>query len=99
VIDVDRHTVKRDGNPIHLTRTEFNLLLALARRPHRAFSRETLMEQVWHFRHTTADTRLVSVHVQRLRSKIERDPDQPAIVVTVHGIGYKAGEPSTAAGS
>jgi two-component system response regulator MtrA len=50
-----------------------------------------LLEQVWGYRHA-ADTRLVNVHVQRLRSKIERDPEHPEIVVTVRGIGYKAGE-------
>jgi two-component system, OmpR family, response regulator MtrA len=50
-----------------------------------------LLEQVWGYRHA-ADTRLVNVHVQRLRSKIERDPEHPEIVVTVRGIGYKAGD-------
>ena len=89
VIDVDGHTVKRNDHPIHLTRTEFDLLLALARRPEQVFTRVMLLEQVWHFRYP-ADTRLVNVHIQRLRSKIEREPDQPEIVVTVHGIGYKA---------
>ena len=54
-----------------------------------------LLEQVWGYRHA-ADTRLVNVHVQRLRSKIERDPEHPEIVVTVRGIGYKAGEPQSA---
>jgi two-component system, OmpR family, response regulator MtrA len=91
-ISVDGHSVKRDGNPIQLTPLEFDLLLALARRPWQVFSREVLLEQVWGYRHA-ADTRLVNVHVQRLRSKIERDPEHPEIVVTVRGIGYKAGEP------
>ena len=77
--------------PIQLTPLEFDLLLALARRPWQVFSREVLLEQVWGYRHA-ADTRLVNVHVQRLRSKIERDPEHPEIVVTVRGIGYKAGE-------
>ena len=93
VINVDGHTVKRNGNPIQLTPLEFDLLLALARRPWQVFSREVLLEQVWGYRHA-ADTRLVNVHVQRLRSKIERDPEHPEIVVTVRGIGYKAGETS-----
>jgi two-component system response regulator MtrA len=91
-ISVDGHSVKRDGTPIQLTPLEFDLLLALARRPWQVFSREVLLEQVWGYRHA-ADTRLVNVHVQRLRSKIERDPERPEIVVTVRGIGYKAGDP------
>jgi two-component system response regulator MtrA len=90
-ISVDGHSVKRNGVPIQLTPLEFDLLLALARRPWQVFSREVLLEQVWGYRHA-ADTRLVNVHVQRLRSKIERDPEHPEIVVTVRGIGYKAGE-------
>ncbi|MCW2812016.1 MAG: response regulator transcription factor [Friedmanniella sp.] len=90
-ISVDGHSVKRAGQPIQLTPLEFDLLLALARRPWQVFSREVLLEQVWGYRHA-ADTRLVNVHVQRLRSKIERDPEHPEIVVTVRGIGYKAGE-------
>ena len=94
-ISVDGHSVKRDGTPIQLTPLEFDLLLALARRPWQVFSREVLLEQVWGYRHA-ADTRLVNVHVQRLRSKIERDPEHPEIVVTVRGIGYKAGETATA---
>ncbi len=60
-------------------------------RPNQVFSRETLLEQVWGYRHA-ADTRLVNVHVQRLRSKIEKDPEKPEIVVTVRGIGYRAGD-------
>jgi two-component system, OmpR family, response regulator MtrA len=90
-ISVDGHSVKRDGVQIQLTPLEFDLLLALARRPWQVFSREVLLEQVWGYRHA-ADTRLVNVHVQRLRSKIEKDPEHPEIVVTVRGIGYKAGE-------
>ena len=90
-ISVDGHSVRRDGVQIQLTPLEFDLLLALARRPWQVFSREVLLEQVWGYRHA-ADTRLVNVHVQRLRSKIERDPEHPEIVVTVRGIGYKAGE-------
>lgn len=90
-ISVEGHSVKRGGEPISLTPLEFDLLLALARRPRQVFSRETLLEQVWGYRHA-ADTRLVNVHVQRLRSKIEADPEHPKIVVTVRGIGYKAGE-------
>ena len=93
VINVDGHSVRRGETLIQLTPLEFDLLLALARRPQHVFSREMLLEQVWGYRHA-ADTRLVNVHVQRLRSKIERDPEHPEIVMTVRGIGYKAGEPA-----
>lgn len=89
-IDVTGHTVTRDGEPISLTPLEFDLLTALARKPWQVFSREQLLEEVWGYQHS-ADTRLVNVHVQRLRSKIERDPENPEIVVTVRGVGYKAG--------
>ena len=89
-IDVAGHSVKRDGEPIALTPLEFDLLLCLARKPWQVFTREVLLEQVWGYRHA-ADTRLVNVHVQRLRSKIERDPEHPDVVVTVRGVGYKAG--------
>ena len=89
-IDVAGHQVSRDGQPLALTPLEFDLLVCLARRPHQVFSREVLLEQVWGYRHA-ADTRLVNVHVQRLRSKIEHDPENPEIVVTVRGVGYKAG--------
>ncbi len=89
-IDVAGHAVKRDGHAIALTPLEFDLLVALARKPWQVFTREVLLEQVWGYRHA-ADTRLVNVHVQRLRSKIEHDPEHPEIVVTVRGVGYKAG--------
>jgi len=89
-IDVAGHSVKRDGQPINLTPLEFDLLVALARKPRQVFTREVLLEQVWGYRHA-ADTRLVNVHVQRLRAKIEKDPERPEIVVTVRGVGYKAG--------
>lgn len=89
-IDVSGHVVKRDGAPILLTPLEFDLLVALARKPWQVFSRETLLEQVWGYRHA-GDTRLVNVHVQRLRSKVEKDPENPEIVLTVRGVGYKAG--------
>ena len=92
-IDVAGHVVSRDGQPINLTPLEFDLLVALARKPWQVFTREVLLEQVWGYRHA-ADTRLVNVHVQRLRSKIEQDPERPEIVVTVRGVGYKAGTPS-----
>jgi two-component system response regulator MtrA len=89
-IDVAGHSVKRAAEPIALTPLEFDLLVALARKPWQVFTREVLLEQVWGYRHA-ADTRLVNVHVQRLRSKIEHDPEKPEIVITVRGVGYKAG--------
>ena len=89
-IDVAGHTVTRDAEQIPLTPLEFDLLVCLARKPWQVFTREVLLEQVWGYRHA-ADTRLVNVHVQRLRSKVEHDPENPEIVVTVRGVGYKAG--------
>ena len=95
-IDVQGHRVWRvtDGveEQIALTPLEFDLLVALARKPRTVFTREVLLEQVWQYRHA-ADTRLVNVHVQRLRAKVERDPERPQVVVTVRGVGYKAGPP------
>jgi len=90
VIDVAGHEVKRGDVCIPLTVLEFKLLVTLAKRPWQVFSREALLEDVWEYQHA-ADTRLVNVHVQRLRAKIEIDPEHPEIVVTVRGIGYKAG--------
>jgi len=89
-IDVQAHHVLRGKKVISLTRLEFDLLVALAREPGRVFTRDALLSEVWGYRHST-DTRLVNVHVQRLRSKIEHDPENPEIVVTVRGVGYKAG--------
>lgn len=90
VIDIAGHSVKRGETSISLTVLEFKLLLTLAQRPWQVFSRESLLEQVWEYQHS-ADTRLVNVHVQRLRAKIELDPEHPQVVVTVRGVGYKAG--------
>src|SRR6202042_1449018 len=73
-IDVAGHEVMRDGRPISLTPLEFDLLTALARKPRHVFTRDQLLEQVWGYRHV-ADTRLVNVHVQRLRAKVERDAE------------------------
>jgi two-component system, OmpR family, response regulator MtrA len=91
-IDVPGHEVTREGVAIQLTPLEFDLLVALARKPRQVFTREVLLEQVWGYRHA-ADTRLVNVHVQRLRSKVETDPEHPEVVLTVRGVGYKAGPP------
>jgi two-component system, OmpR family, response regulator MtrA len=91
-IDVGSHEVRRDGQALSLTPLEFDLLVALARTPRQVFTREALLSQVWGYRHA-ADTRLVNVHVQRLRAKVERDPEHPRVVVTVRGVGYRAGPP------
>lgn len=94
VLDLKGHKVLRHGEEIQLTPTEFELLKHLALNPGTVFNRERLLRDVWKYRHA-ADTRLVNVHVQRLRSKIERDPEHPEIVLSVRGVGYKAGFPNT----
>lgn len=93
VIDVNGHEVRRGEELIALTPLEFDLLTQLARKPWQVFTRDVLLRDVWGYRHS-ADTRLVNVHVQRLRSKIEHDPENPTIVVTVRGVGYRAGSSS-----
>jgi len=90
LIDQMEHTIARGGKQIPLTRLEFDLLVALAKEPGRVFTREALLSEVWGYQHA-ADTRLVNVHVQRLRSKIEVDAENPELVLTVRGVGYKAG--------
>ena len=92
-IDMVAHEVTRGEKKILLTRLEFELLAALAKEPGRVFTRDALLSEVWGYQHSS-DTRLVNVHVQRLRSKIEIDPDNPQIVLTVRGVGYRAGTPS-----
>jgi two-component system response regulator MtrA len=89
-IDVAGHSVTREDQQISLTPLEFDLLAALARKPWQVFSREVLLREVWGYQHA-ADTRLVNVHVQRLRSMVELDPEHPEIVITVRGVGYKSG--------
>ena len=92
LIDVPEHTVTRkSGEEISLTPLEFDLLLEMARKPGQVHTREALLESVWGYRHAS-DTRLVNVHVQRLRAKIEHDPEDPRIVLTVRGVGYKTGK-------
>jgi DNA-binding response OmpR family regulator len=80
--------VKRDGDEVHLTRTEFLLLCELAANSGKVLSREQLLERVWSYDYF-GDGRLVDVHVRRLRTKIERDPSEPRHVLTVRGLGYK----------
>lgn len=87
-IEPDAATVTKDGRPLHLTKTEFKLLLTLASRPNQVFTREVLLQQVWDYDYF-GDSRLVDVHIRRLRAKIEDDPREPTIVQTVRGLGYK----------
>ena len=89
-MDTLSHEVRKGNKKIALTPLEFKLLLTLAQHPNEVFSREMLLEQVWEYTYK-ADTRLVNVHVQRLRSKIVDDQEDPKLVVTVRGWGYKAG--------
>ncbi|AEK91850.1 DNA-binding response regulator mtrA [Corynebacterium pseudotuberculosis P54B96] len=90
-IDVPGHVVSRGREVIQLTPLEFDLLLELASKPGQVFTREELLQKVWGYRNAS-DTRLVNVHVQRLRAKIEKDPENPQIVLTVRGVGYKTGQ-------
>jgi len=89
-IDYSGHRVTRGDQVISLTPLEFELLACLARKPWQVFTREMLLRDVWGYQQV-ADTRLVNVHVQRLRGKVEVDPDDPKVVVTVRGVGYRAG--------
>ena len=84
----DEGVVRKDGEAVHLTKTEFRLLVELASSPGRVFSREVLLERVWGYGYF-GDGRLVDVHIRRLRTKIESDPANPRHVVTVRGLGYK----------
>jgi two-component system response regulator MtrA len=88
-IDTAGRTVSRDGAEIPLTRTEFDLLVELASRPGQVFSRELLLDRIWGYDYL-GDSRLVDVAIGRLRSKVERDPATPELILTVRGAGYKA---------
>jgi two-component system response regulator MtrA len=87
-IDPGSFSVRRGGEDVPLTATEFRLLLELARRPKQVFTRELLLELVWNYDYL-GDSRLVDVAVQRLRAKIEDDPKQPKLIHTVRGVGYR----------
>ncbi|GIU83276.1 MAG: DNA-binding response regulator [Acidimicrobiales bacterium] len=84
----DEGVVRVEGREVHLTKTEFRLLVELASSPGKVFSREVLLERVWGYGYF-GDGRLVDVHIRRLRTKIEHDPANPRHVVTVRGLGYK----------
>ena len=81
-------TVTRGGRPVELTKTEFKLLCELAAERGRVLSREELLERVWGYDYF-GDSRLVDVHVRRLRTKIEPDPSHPTLLTTVRGMGYR----------
>ncbi len=87
-IEPDAGVVRRGGEEVHCTRTEFRLLSELADHPGRVLSREHLLERVWGYDYF-GDGRLVDVHVRRLRTKIEPDPANPRFILTVRGMGYK----------
>jgi DNA-binding response OmpR family regulator len=84
----DEGVVRRAGDELHLTKTEFRLLCELASEPGRVFSRELLLERVWGYDYF-GDGRLVDVHIRRLRTKVEADPANPRYVATARGLGYK----------
>jgi two-component system, OmpR family, response regulator MtrA len=88
-IDVAGRTVERDGRDVPLTRTEFDLLVELARRPGQVLTRDVLLDHVWGYDYL-GDSRLVDVAIQRLRAKVEADAANPELLVTVRGAGYKA---------
>jgi DNA-binding response OmpR family regulator len=87
VVDVDAHEVRRGGEPVPLTAREFELLVCLLRSPRRAFGRAELMRKVWGWSY--GDQSTVTVHIRRLREKIEIDPSAPRLLVTVWGVGYR----------
>jgi two-component system, OmpR family, response regulator MtrA len=87
-IDPGAFMVRRRGEEVSLTATEFKLLLELARRPGQVFTRELLLQRVWNYDYL-GDSRLVDVAVQRLRAKVEDDPKEPQAIKTVRGVGYR----------
>jgi two-component system alkaline phosphatase synthesis response regulator PhoP len=87
-VDLGAHQATKDGQPLDLTPIEFEILRALARYKGLALSREQLIEQVWNYDYY-GDDRVVDVHIGRLRKKIEDDPANPTLIVTVRGAGYR----------
>jgi two-component system, OmpR family, response regulator RegX3 len=90
-IDLARHLVTVRGDPVNLTRSEFQVLRLLAGRPGQVFSRQEIMEELWQSEFS-GDVRACDVHISNLRQKIERDPQEPELVLTVRGVGYKLAE-------
>jgi len=87
-IEPEAGVVRRAGEEVHCTRTEFRLLCELANHPGKVLTREQLLERVWGYDYF-GDGRLVDVHVRRLRTKVEPDPASPRFILTVRGMGYK----------
>ena len=87
-IDLARHLVTVRGEPVNLTRSEFQVLRLLAERPGQVFSRLEIMEELWQSEFS-GDVRACDVHISNLRQKVERDPQKPELVRTVRGVGYK----------
>jgi DNA-binding response OmpR family regulator len=87
VVDLSAHEVRTDGKLVQLTSREYDLLVFLMRNPRKAFTREQLLSEVWSW--TFGDTSTVTVHVRRLREKLEPDPTLPRRIVTVWGVGYR----------
>src|SRR5213592_4103194 len=90
-IDLARHLVTIRGEPVNLTRSEFQVLRLLAERPGQVFSRLEIMEELWQSEFS-GDVRACDVHISNLRQKIERDPQDPKLVLTVRGVGYRLAE-------
>jgi len=88
-IDLDRRLVERSGNEVELTRLEFDLLVFLLNNPNRVVSRDELLESVWDSSSEWQDPATVTVHVRRLRQKLEQDPSDPDHILTVYGVGYR----------
>ncbi|HOP81336.1 MAG TPA: response regulator transcription factor [Armatimonadota bacterium] len=88
-LDLSAFELRKDGEPIKLTATEFKLFKALAEHPDQVFSRDQLLDYVWDLRAEGIYTRTVDVHIGRLRKKIENNPSEPEYIVTVAGLGYK----------
>jgi two-component system response regulator MtrA len=87
-IDPAGFTVRKNGEEVTLTATEFRLLLELARRPGQVFTRELLLQRVWDYEYL-GDSHLVDVAIGRLRAKVEDDPSHPALIKTIRGVGYR----------
>lgn len=90
-IDLQRHEARLHGQPVELTAKEFELLAHFARAPGRVFTRAQLLDQVWGYHHSGYE-HTVNSHINRLRSKIERDPGNPEYIQTVWGVGYRFAE-------
>ncbi len=91
-VDVERHEVLKDGEPVTLTALEFELLATMAASPGRVFTRHQLLERVWGWDHV-GDDRVVDVHIRKLRKALDDDASDPRFVATVRGVGYKVIDP------